>query len=219
MQSNLPDFQIDTSNPDPRCACVLVLDTSGSMSGIPIEQLNQGVMALSQDLKRDKLASARVEIAVVTFGPVRLAQDFVSANDFEPELYETEGATPMGEALTLALDLVAQRKHLYRSVGMQYYRPWIFLVTDGAPTDEWESVATRIKQEETNKKFSFFSVGVDDADMDMLAQLSVRPPQKLIGYSFIEMFKWLSSSLSSVSHSRIDEQVRLPGTLGGSQID
>ena len=219
MQSNLPDFQIDTSNPDPRCACVLVLDTSGSMSGTPIEQLNQGVMALSQDLKRDKLASARVEIAVVTFGPVRLAQDFVSANDFEPAQYETEGATPMGEALTLALDLVAQRKHLYRSVGMQYYRPWIFLVTDGAPTDEWQAVATRIKHEEANKKFSFFSVGVADADMDMLAQLSSRPPQKLIGYSFIEMFKWLSSSLSSVSHSRIDEQVRLPGTLGWSQID
>ena len=219
MPSNLPDFQIDMSNPDPRCACVLVLDTSGSMSGTPIAQLNQGMVALSQDLKRDKLASARVEIAVVTFGPVRLAQDFVSANDFEPEQYVTEGVTPMGEALTLALDLVAKRKHLYRNVGMQYYRPWIFLVTDGAPTDEWQAVAARIKQEEANKKVSFFSVGVDNADMDMLGQLSLRPPQKLIGYSFIEMFQWLSASLSSVSHSQINEQVRLPPPLSWTNLD
>ncbi len=211
MQSNLPDFQIDMYNPDPRCACVLVLDTSISMSGAPIAQLNQEMVAFSRDLKRDKLASARVEIAVVTFGPVRLAQDFVSASDFEPEQYSSEGITPMGEALTLALDLVAQRKHFYRSVGMMYYRPWIFLVTDGAPTDEWQAIAARIKQEEANEKgLVFFSVGVDDADMDMLAQLSLRPPQKLIGYSFIEMFQWLSVSLSSVSHSQIDEQVKLP---------
>jgi uncharacterized protein YegL len=80
--------------------------------------------------------------------------------------------------LHLALDLVEMRKKLYRDIGLPYYRPWIFLVTDGAPSDEWQSVATRIKQEEAGKKLSFFSVGIDNADMDLLAQLSIRPPQK-----------------------------------------
>jgi uncharacterized protein YegL len=92
-------------------------------------------------------------------------------------------------------------------------------VTDGAPTDEWQSVAIRIKDAEAHKKLSFFSVGVDNADMDMLAQLSIRPPLKLIEYSFIEMFKWLSVSLSTVSHSQIDEQVRLPAPFSWAKPD
>jgi uncharacterized protein YegL len=219
MQSNLPDFQIDMSNPDPRCACVLVLDTSGSMRGTPIAQLNQGMVAFSQDLKRNKLARVRVEIAVVTFGPVRLAQDFVSASHFEPEQYVTTGETPMAGALHFSLDMITMRRMLYRDNGLPYYRPWIFLVTDGAPTDEWQSVAIRIKDAEAHKELSFFSVGVDNADMDMLAQLSIRPPLKLIEYSFIEMFKWLSVSLSTVSHSRIDEQVRLPAPFSWAKPD
>ena len=219
MPSNLPDFQIDPTNPDPRCACVLVLDTSASMSGTPIAQLNQGMVAFSHALKQDKFARMQVEIAVVTFGPVRLAQDFVSVNYFEPEQYVTTGETPMAGALNFALDLVEMRKRRYRSDGIMYYRPWIFLVTDGAPSDEWQAVATRIKQAEANKKLSFFSVGVDNADMDMLAQLSIRPPLKLIEYSFIEMFKWLSVSLSSVSHSQIDEQVKLPAPFSWAKPD
>jgi uncharacterized protein YegL len=121
MQSNLPDFQIDMSNPDPRCACVLVLDTSGSMRGTPIAQLNQGMVAFSQDLQRNKLARVRVEIAVVTFGPVRLAQDFVSASHFEPEQYVTTGETPMAGALHFALDMITMRKKLYRDNGLPYF--------------------------------------------------------------------------------------------------
>jgi Mg-chelatase subunit ChlD len=53
-------------NPEPRCPCVLLLDTSGSMQGDPIKALNQGLQAFKDDLMRDPLASRRVELAVVT---------------------------------------------------------------------------------------------------------------------------------------------------------
>ena len=80
--TNLPDVSFDPTNPDPRCACVLVLDTSGSMYGEKIDQLNQGLAAFRDSLQTDSVAQSRVEIAIVTFGPAQLLQDFTGASQF-----------------------------------------------------------------------------------------------------------------------------------------
>jgi hypothetical protein len=70
-------------NPAPRCPCVLLLDTSGSMQGSPIDALNQGLLTFKDDLIKDPLASRRVEVAVVTFdSAVKVIQDFVTADKF-----------------------------------------------------------------------------------------------------------------------------------------
>ncbi len=99
------------TNPDPRCACVLLLDTSSSLHGAPIDALNDGLRAFQQDLQADGLASRRVEIAVVTFGgSVQVLQEFVTAGQFNAPSLVAHGDTPMGEAVHRALDLVQQRK-------------------------------------------------------------------------------------------------------------
>src|SRR5215208_6780547 len=91
-------------NPEPRCPCILILDTSGSMQGEPIRQLNEGLAAYKQDLMSDSLAQKRVEVAIVTFGPVNVAVDFTTAEHFEPPVLSTTGDTPMGAALNKAID-------------------------------------------------------------------------------------------------------------------
>src|SRR5271154_6652974 len=76
-------------NPDPRCPCVLLLDTSGSMNGAPIKALNDGLAAFRDELSNDALARRRVEVAVVTFGAeVKVAQDFVTVDSFTPPTLE-----------------------------------------------------------------------------------------------------------------------------------
>lgn len=197
-------------NPEPRCPCVLVLDVSGSMSGQPIAQLNTGLRQFQQELSGDDLASKRVELAIVTFGPVRVAQDFVTADQFTAPKLEVEGSTPMGEAILEALDLVKLRKQQYQANGVAYYRPWIFLITDGAPTDEWRTAAKAVQAAEKSKSLAFFPVGVDGADFEVLKQISPRTPIKLRGLAFRELFQWLSNSLSSVSKSKVGEQLALP---------
>jgi uncharacterized protein YegL len=197
-------------NPEPRCACVLLLDTSGSMSGQPISQLNAGLKQFQKELAGDPLAAKRVELAIITFGPVRVQQEFVTADMFAAPRLATEGGTPMGEAIMEALDLIKLRKQQYQANGVPYYRPWIFLITDGAPTDEWTGAAKAVHAAEKNKALAFFTVGVDNADFEVLGRLSPRSPLKLRGLAFRELFQWLSNSLSGVSRSRVGEVLKLP---------
>ncbi|EAW37527.1 VWA domain-containing protein [Lyngbya sp. PCC 8106] len=202
-------------NPEPRCPCVLLLDTSASMQGVPIDALNDGLNTFRHDLARDELAKKRVEVAIISFdNQVKIVQDFVTADQFEPPLLTAQGQTFMGTAINQALDLVAARKAEYRNNGIAYYRPWVFLITDGEPQGESERMAEqaaeRIKQEEGNKQVAFFAVGVEGANMERLSLIVERAPLKLKGLDFREMFIWLSASMQMVSHSKVDEQIALP---------
>lgn len=196
-------------NPEPRCPCVLLLDTSGSMQGSPIAQLNEGVAAFKNEIMADSMALKRVEVAVITFGPVRVESQFQTVDQFIPPTLVSSGDTPMGAAIDQALALVEQRKQAYREGGIAYYRPWIFLLTDGAPTDGWKTPAQKVHEGEAMKKFAFFAVGVENADMNTLTQIATRAPLKLKGLQFKEMFVWLSRSLGQVSRSAVADEVKL----------
>jgi uncharacterized protein YegL len=221
-QKPFGDVELAT-NPEPRCPCVLLLDVSGSMretagAGVSrIDLLNEGLRAYHTDVTSDPLAAQRVEVSVITFGgAVQTVVPFISAQQFTPPTLTSTGDTPMGAAILQAIEAVTERKRLYKQNGLHYYRPWIFFITDGGPTDEWKTAAAKVREGEANKAFALFAVGVEGANFDILKQISVREPLHLKGYSFREMFKWLSQSQRSVSHSNPgqEDQVKLTSPSG-----
>jgi uncharacterized protein YegL len=205
-------------NTERRCPVVLLQDTSTSMSP-HIQKVNEGLQVLRADLLADRLASQRVEIAVITFGPVQLIQDFVTVDRWLPPRLQADGNTPLGQALDFAIKQIRARKRAYREAGIPYYRPWIWLVTDGEPTDAWEEHASKIQDEVKAGGLEMFTIGTDNADLDVLRRISApRPPVWLRETKYREMFVWLSQSLKPVSRGLHGKTLDLPSPSEWGEI-
>jgi uncharacterized protein YegL len=187
------------------------------MNGAPIAALNNGLCAFKGDVTTDPVAARRVEVAIVTFGTgAQVVQDFITVDQFSAPELQANGQTHMGRGIEAALDLLAARKNTYQANGVAYYRPWIFLITDGSPYGEpdhvVEAARQRLLQEMSANKLTFFAVGTETANFAKLATFTSadRPPIKLKGVQFVELFVWLSRSQKGVAQSRPGQQVPLP---------
>ncbi|MCI7569666.1 MAG: VWA domain-containing protein [Desulfovibrio sp.] len=212
-------------NPTPRVPVCLCLDTSGSMMGQPIDELNRGIRQFFQEVAADEVARYAVDICVVTFGDqgVKLLQDFHSLDAASCPSLTANGGTPMGEALTIALDKLAQRKQMYKDSGIDYFQPWLVIMTDGQPNGDrnvLEAACRETSSLQAERKLSIFPIGIGhDADMAVLSRISPkRPPLRLEGLKFVEFFQWLSQSLARVSQSIPGEQTDLPPTESWSTL-
>ncbi len=201
-------FQKPTINTDaisdfePRCPIVLLLDTSQSMKDQRIAELREGLGVFLDDLKEDPQACRRVEIAICAFGDEEIVfWEFEQAKNFSLPDLEARGTTPIGAAMNYGMDEIEKRTEQYKSEGRNFYQPWIFLITDGEPTDEWRSAADRIKAAQQEEKVVFFVVGVYEANMRVLNELSTNGAKKLAGLRFSELFLWISKNLITVSRS------------------
>ena len=215
------------TNPAARIPVCLVLDCSPSMSGDthrgasvqqnnprPIDELNDGVELFFSEVKQDELAQYACEVAVVAFSEVaETVLDFDSIMRVDAprmDLTLSSGGTSIGKAVKLALSLLDRRKEEYKDAGVDYFQPWMVLMTDGYPTDNTHldvavEVANRLKQ----KKLHVFPVGIGHgADMEVLAMFSQKiKPLKLQGLRFKEFFAWLSRSVAVVSQSMPGEKI------------
>ncbi len=220
-ESVIPDVQLVENNSQ-RTPCVLVLDGSGSMTGVPVEEMNQGLRILEQELKADSTAAVRVQLLVIRAGgndEVEILSDWTDAITFEAPEIVANGRTPLGAAMGLALDKIAEQKDSYDTNGIPSTRPWIMLISDGIPTDpDWAEVAARCREAETAKKVAIFPIGTAEADLDVLGQFATKPALRLQGLKFKELFMWLSRSVSSASKAAPDATTQLPAPTGWAEV-
>ncbi|MGX3012147.1 vWA domain-containing protein [Helicobacter sp. 23-1044] len=217
MSNDLIRIEDLVNNPTARIPICLCLDTSSSMAGAPINELNEGVKMFYNAIANDEMAVHSAEICVVTFGynGFECLVDFSSLNvqKNSPTLI-ANGLTPLGEAVNLGLDLLDKRKDEYKNRGVDYYQPWMVLMTDGAPNGDEDELRRAISccvEQVNERRLTIFPIGIGPyADMNVLAQFSPkRPPLRLKGLSFNKFFEWLSKSISAVSASMPGDNVKL----------
>ena len=217
MNNDLLRMEALVNNPTARVPVCLCLDVSGSMDGEPIRELNDGVRMFYDAIREDETALYAAEVCIITFGRngAKCITDFASI-ELQPDapVLNAGGMTPMGEAVNLGLDLLEKRKNEYKSKGVDYYQPWLVLMTDGVPNGnpgELSRAISRTVEMANNRKLSIFPIGIgEDADMDVLARFSPkRGPLKLQGLKFRQFFEWLSQSVSRTSQSIPGESVPL----------
>lgn len=203
-------------NPTARVPVCLVLDRSPSMNGAPIDALNEGVRHFFASLAEDEVARYSAEVAVVSFsGSADRVLDFGPVGDVKVPTIGIEhlpGGTSIGRGVELALELLDERKRGYAEAGVDYFQPWLVLMTDGLPTDHTHvDVSAEVARRDMERKITVFPIGVGDgADMDTLAMFSPRKtPLRLKGLNFGEFFEWLSASVAATSQSVPGEAVKL----------
>ena len=112
------------------------------------------------------------------------------------------------------LDKIEERKEQYKATGIPYYRPWLFIITDGLPEGEdpatLQEAQSRLKRVQERKGVVVYAVGVGGVDLDVIGEITGTPPLALKGANFAELFTWLSKSLESVSRSKPGAQITLP---------
>ena len=213
-----PSFEIDVPG-EAHLACVLLLDTSCSMIGEPINNLNKALRDFKEQVQADEMSARRIDVAIIEFNSdVRVVQDFVPISRMEPITLTATGCTSMGAGIELAIKKLKERNLVYANAGTPVYQPWIVMITDGAPTDDITTAAQLIKAEEakgTNGKLKFWTAGVPGFSLEYVAKLSdTKRIMKLESDNFENFFKWVGGSISTISVSRVDEKVKLEDLPG-----
>jgi uncharacterized protein YegL len=197
---------------EPHLSCVLLLDTSGSMAGKSIGSLNQALQDFKDKVSMDEMAQKRVDVAIVEFNDKAcVVQDFTPISQMSPITLRASGSTSMGAGINMAIDMVKNRNQFYNSLGTPVFKPWIFMITDGEPTDDITEAARRIQEEETkgtHGRLKFFALGVSDYDKNTLFKLTNRV-MELKDTDFSGIFNWMGESMVAISVSRVGEEVKL----------
>jgi uncharacterized protein YegL len=183
-----------------RLPVYLVLDTSSSMSGDPIEAVRQGVKALISDLKTDPQALETAYLSVITFNST--AQQIVPLTEltaFQEPNIDACGTTALGHALSVLMGSIDNdvRKATENQKGD--WKPLIFLMTDGEPNDSWETPAAEFKKRRQGNLIACAAGPGANTDTlkkitEIVVQLDDLEPDKLKAF-----FKWVSSSIKQVS--------------------
>lgn len=210
------DFSAESpQNYEQKSICCFVVDVSYSMENDPIGQLNRGLQEFHEEILNNPTTANRLEVAVVEFSDrVETIVQPALVDSFTMPTLLTKGSTKLVDGVREGIRVVEERKSWYKQTGQPYLRPWIVLITDGAPDpgQDINGLANEIKSGVSGKKFVFLSVGVLGANMSVLTKISSSeyPPMALQGLKFSEFFKWVSASMSVVASSKDGDKVNLP---------
>ena len=185
-----------------RLPVYLLLDCSGSMMGEPIEAVRQGVKALLSELRGDPQALETAYLSVITFDSrARQVIPLTELMSFkEPEI-NAGGATVLGGALNVLMDCVNNEVRKSTETQKGDWRPLVFILTDGAPTDieAFKEAAAKIKEMKAANIIA--CAAGSNANTSYLKQIteSVLMMNTLSAGDMAQFFAWVSGSIKMSS--------------------
>lgn len=161
---------------EPHRACVLLLDTSGSMSGASIASMNKAIRVFKEQISLDELAQKCVDIAIIEFNDTaRVVQEFIPLLQLQPVSLSAVGNSAMGEGINVAIDKIKERSAFYNSIGTPFYIPWIIMISRGTPTDDISIARQRVIDEASkgsHGKLKFWAIGVSGYNQETLSSFT-----------------------------------------------
>ena len=159
---------MEISNPGKtHIPCVLLVDTSAAMEGNLILDLNRSINYFIDLLRRDEKLWNCTDLCVIRFDSrVKIEKAFASVNLMMPPVMSASDLydCTLNEAIITALDVINQRKEDYRKAGVDFWRPWLFLVTGFLPTDQEyaDAAVRRLHESVEGKKINYLQLHCGD---------------------------------------------------------
>ncbi|MER5486468.1 hypothetical protein ABT024_25105 [Streptomyces sp. NPDC002812] len=222
---------------DERQPVVLLLDTSASMgrpAGSPrIDELSRALTGWFDGVRAEPRLRARVEVCLITFDsrvrvfdpdrerlvPVEEAVTdrlFVPVDRMRPPRLEASGLTRMTEAVEIALDLARARHRTLQEQRVQVRRPFLWVLTDGAPSDAdgermdpaaLAGTAEKVRRGEERGECVLQAIGVSGADLELLRVLAPKGALMLEGLDFAQILDLLFQSSDRIGAVQAADEI------------
>ena len=203
------EMKVAVGEGERRLPVYLLLDTSGSMAGAPIQALRLGVEQFKKEIDGDPFARESVYMGVITFGGEAefVTKGLISFEDYYSEFLTdslvADGQTPLGQALWLLIEsLDKDIRSSVKGGEKGDWKPLIFILTDGEPTDEWQEPQQVILKRTSKKVINMITVGCGPRINEQnLRDIAIGPTFKMDNddASFKRFFQWVSQSVRVAS--------------------
>lgn len=183
-----------------RLPVYLLLDTSGSMSGEPIEAVKNGVQVMISSLRQNPQAIETAFLSVITFDSA--AQQVIPLTDlasFQMVDLRATGVTALGEALKLVSNRIEHEVMKTTTEQKGDWKPLVFIMTDGVPTDDWLPGLAEFKKQKI--AFTVACAAGSGADTNVLKQITenVVSLDTADSASIGKFFQWVTASIGVTS--------------------
>ena len=188
-----------------RLPVYLLLDTSGSMTGEPIEAVKNGVQMMIHSLRQNPQAIETAFVSIITFDSE--AKQLIPLTDlasFQTVDLKAAGTTALGAALSLLADKLENEVTKTTLEQKGDWKPIVFIITDGVPTDDWQAGFQKLKA--VKKGLIVGCAAGNNADDKVLKEIAdqVVRLSNTDADSIGKFFQWVSASIATTS-TKVEE--------------